>query len=373
MLIKGAIPFKSTPLAPKDTTWDGGAQVKAATVDDLKVMCAWVDPDNTDIKTGYKLPHHQATGDHSTVWRGVANAMARLDQTDLPASDKKAVYNHLAKHYKEFDETPPDAKSIGIDDLEERGMYAIYDPKTKMAVASTDSLDRQGEKIDQGGWDLKNYQSNPVILWAHDHTKPAIGSAPDMRVSRAGGEKKLVFTPQFHEATEDARAIKFLYEGDSDHAPVLNSFSVGFLPKEFDPATDTYTKQELLEVSAVNVPANADARMLAYKALKSKGFEEDTMEKLGIPTKVLDKLSKLEKDVTDLQSLVKGKIPSAPKTKVLNKRQMMAKAISKASDMLLEGNKHKTLSTDQNQILVKIIKRASEKISISQKEDINNG
>ncbi len=82
----------------------------------------------------------------------------------------------------------------------QRGTTATYDPKTKTAVASTAVIDRQGESIDQSGWDLKNFQTNPVILWAHDHTRPAIGTAPDMRISRAGGEKRLVFTPQFHEA-----------------------------------------------------------------------------------------------------------------------------------------------------------------------------
>jgi len=27
---------------------------------------------------------------------------------DIPEEDRKAVYNHLAKHYEEFDKTPPD-------------------------------------------------------------------------------------------------------------------------------------------------------------------------------------------------------------------------------------------------------------------------
>lgn len=249
---------------------------------------------------------------------------------------------------------------------EKRGLLMQYDAKTKQAIASTAVLDRQGESIDQSGWDLKNFKSNPVILWAHDHTIPAVGTAPDMRVSRTGGEKRLVFTPQFHEATDEAKAIKYMYDNG-----ILNSFSVGFIPKEFDSTTDTYLKQELLEVSAVNVPANPEARMLAYKALKSQGFKTETMEKFGIDAKVLDELNSLRKDVSDLQSLVKDKIPSAPKAKVLSKRQRLAKAISRASDLL--ADKHQNLSTDQHQTLVKVIKRASEKISASQKDEIRNG
>lgn len=114
---KGAITYgrahpDGTPLAPEDEPWDGQAEVAAASVDDLKVMCAWVDSENPDIKSSYKLPHHRASGEHAVVWRGVAAAMAALmggrGGVDIPEEDRKAVYNHLAKHYEEFDKTPPD-------------------------------------------------------------------------------------------------------------------------------------------------------------------------------------------------------------------------------------------------------------------------
>lgn len=366
---KGALPFKDTPLAPKDETWDGGAEVKAATVDDLKIMCAYVDPDNADIKTGYKLPHHKADGDHAVVWRGVANAMARLNQTQMPDSDKKAVYNHLAKHYKQFDETPPDLKSF---DDEKLHVTATYDPETKLAIASTDVIDRHGESINQDGWDLKGYQANPVLLWAHDNYEPAIGQGLNTKIVQMGDKRALTFTPTFHGKTDLSAAMKVLYQGDETTQPVLNSFSVGFRPTEMMEG-DSYPASELLEISCVNVPANPDAQMLAYKTLTDKGFERKTIEEIGISAEVLDKIAKLEKDVQDLQSLAKGNIPSAPKAKVLSKRQMLAKAITRAADLLGEGNKNKTLSADQNEKLVKIIKRAGDKLTASQKEEIRNG
>lgn len=106
---KSVIPFKSYPLAGINTAWDGGAEKKKATVDDLKKMCAWYDSSRANVKGAYKLPHHKASG-YSTVWRGVANAMARLLQprTQIPATERRGVYRHLSRHYKEFDkETPP--------------------------------------------------------------------------------------------------------------------------------------------------------------------------------------------------------------------------------------------------------------------------
>lgn len=108
---KSVIPFKETPKAPEDEEWDAAREVRQAEVSDLKVMCAWYDSENPDIKTSYKLPHHKVKG-HAVVWRAVAAAMAALlgarGGVNIPESDKKGVYNHLVKHYKQFDKMPPE-------------------------------------------------------------------------------------------------------------------------------------------------------------------------------------------------------------------------------------------------------------------------
>jgi len=110
--VKGVIPYRKTPLAPENTPWDAAAEVKKATVEDLKVMCAWYDDANPDVKQAYKLPHHKADGKYSCVWRGVAAAMAALfgarGGVKIPEKDKKGVYQHLAKHYEDFGKTPPE-------------------------------------------------------------------------------------------------------------------------------------------------------------------------------------------------------------------------------------------------------------------------
>jgi hypothetical protein len=149
---------------------------------------------------------------------------------------------------------------------------ASYDPKKKLAIASTAAVDRHGEVIDQDGWELEGYKNNPVLLWAHDNYEPAVGSGRNPVVTFVGGQKALVFEPFFHGKTELSRALDVLYNGDSDTPPTLNSFSVGFRPTEQD--GNVFTKSELLEISCVNVPANADARMRAYKTLVGKGFSD---------------------------------------------------------------------------------------------------
>lgn len=173
---------------------------------------------------------------------------------------------------------------LEADEPQEIAVKAVYDPKEKIAVASTDVLDRHGERINQEGWDLKNFKKNPVLLWGHDHNEIAVGNARNIHIERAGGKPRLVFTPDFHEKTEKARALKSLFDEGW-----LNSFSVGFIPKDFDGKENTYLKQELLEISAVNVPANAEATMLAYKSLRGKGFEKSIVKELtGVEEKPQD-------------------------------------------------------------------------------------
>lgn len=169
------------------------------------------------------------------------------------------------------------------DKLQPGSIKAFYNPKTKTAVASTDSLDRMGEIIDQGGWDLKNFQANPVLLWAHDDKTPRIGLAQNIRIEKSGGQPALMFEPKFNDATELSRAIKQIFEEDG------GTFSVGFMPLEMD--GNTYTKSELLEISAVNVPANPDARTLSYKNLRMHGISKDiAAEVVGAKGAIQDEL-----------------------------------------------------------------------------------
>lgn len=118
---KRVIPYKQTPKAPKDDSWDAGKEVRQADVEDLKVMCLWYDQEKPDIKGSYKGPHHKAAGKHSVVWRGVVAAMAVLRGArggfKVPEADEKPMYNHLAKHYGDFDEEPPEWKAYTEEEL----------------------------------------------------------------------------------------------------------------------------------------------------------------------------------------------------------------------------------------------------------------
>ena len=118
-------------------------------------------------------------------------------------------------------------------------------------IISTSDVDRQGDVIDQNGWDLTHYKSNPIVLWAHDYYAPPIGVTDDIALV----DGKLVAKGRFA-PTEFAQEIRALYE-----AKILRTASVGFIPKEFN--GPIITKAELLEWSIVPVPANPMALSLA--------------------------------------------------------------------------------------------------------------
>ena len=134
-------------------------------------------------------------------------------------------------------------------------------------VMSTFDTDRDFEKVDQSGWDLKNYLTNPVVLWSHDYTIPAIGYAKNV-----SAEKMLEGDIVFNDKEFDEFGWSI---GERVKAGVLRCGSVGFRVDEveFLEAKERdcdliYRKQELLEFSICCVPANPFANVQPMKGLK---------------------------------------------------------------------------------------------------------
>jgi HK97 family phage prohead protease len=120
-------------------------------------------------------------------------------------------------------------------------------------IISTADQDRQGEVIDQKGWDLGHYKNNPVVLWGHNYTDLPIGITDSIEVR----DGKLVAIGRFapESANPFAQQVRRLYD-----AKILRTTSVGFIAREMD--GKTITKAELLEFSFVPVPANPMALSL---------------------------------------------------------------------------------------------------------------
>jgi HK97 family phage prohead protease len=135
---------------------------------------------------------------------------------------------------------------------------------------STFDLDRFSERIDPAGWDYKRYMDNPVIEWAHRYDIPAIGKGENLHADEKGLHGSIVFNAKEYDPF--GWGI-----GERVKAGVIRAGSVGFRPVEIelpskedgkDGTTLIFRKQELLEFSICNVPANPFALSKGSEDLK---------------------------------------------------------------------------------------------------------
>lgn len=159
-----------------------------------------------------------------------------------------------------------------------------------IVVASDETADRYGDIVTVSGWQLDNFQKNPIALWGHNSDLP-IGTVP--RVWKDGtrllAEMKLA-PPGVDDFTD--KLWRFV------EAKILRAVSVQFLPTvEPEPIYNEkrhftgykYVGHELLELSLVSVPANAAALTLAKSLLPD---DEKTIRRVLIEQdKTLERLA----------------------------------------------------------------------------------
>ena len=142
-------------------------------------------------------------------------------------------------------------------------------------VVSTDEVDRHGDIVSVEGWRLDAYRQNPVFLWAHNHTRPAIGRTLDVWKEGHNLLATMEFAP-----TPFAQEVSTLYQKGFQRG-----VSVGFKPLQYDMRREVSTgkilgihfiEQELLEISAAPVPANPSAlRKALDSAPRLRGYYLD--------------------------------------------------------------------------------------------------
>jgi hypothetical protein len=137
-------------------------------------------------------------------------------------------------------------------------------------ISSDETLDRYDEILSASGWRLDNYRRNPVFQNAHQYGDIifTLGKALFTEVRMIGGRAALFQRVEFAVGVNPMAKIAYgLYRGN-----FLNAVSVGFIPIRWeDGGTNAavrrkYLEQELLEVSAVGIPANPEALQLGLKA-----------------------------------------------------------------------------------------------------------
>lgn len=122
---------------------------------------------------------------------------------------------------------------------------------------ATRRRDRHGDILEPTGADTAAFQRNPVVLWAHQYDELPVG-----RVARIWPDESAIVAEIVFDSRPFAQEVLRLYrEG------FLSGWSVGFLPKKWQIIEDGNGKfdgyhiveWELIELSAVPIPANPDA------------------------------------------------------------------------------------------------------------------
>lgn len=240
---------------------------------------------------------------------------------------------------------------------------------TFTAVASTEAEDRQGESIQVGGWQLRNFKDNPILLFMHDHTKP-IGKATRVWADKAS--KKLMFKGMISTATEYGKAAKQLMEEG-----ILKTFSVGFRPLEME--GNSITKAELYEISLVSVPANPEARLLMVKSLEKSGFEKSLIEEMikqempsGMPSKMTAAMKSMKTAMTHMEDMMQ--MMKADDADYVHPLESRLKSVEQQVQIAVKGLQHlnprrsKQVTTERLS-MVKVIARASDKLLTKQSSD----
>lgn len=139
------------------------------------------------------------------------------------------------------------------------------------ATITTKNRDRQGDIVEPDGLDFASYLQNPVVLWAHEQNGRPVGKI--INIQKA--DDSVQATVQFAD-TQIGNEVFELYAGG-----YLRAWSLGFVPKRWEkiePQEGQIEPQEgkhggfhvleaeVVEVSAVPVPANSEALTHALKS-----------------------------------------------------------------------------------------------------------
>lgn len=166
-----------------------------------------------------------------------------MDETLKTFSDEIAVKLKAKIESSEFASFIAETKVAGED-------------RTFEVVMSTSDEDRQGDSLDQSGWDLKYFNLNPVVLWAHDYSGFPIGIVTDIKIE---GDKAIAtgkFAPEGVNPEADL-ACK-LYQ-----QKILKTVSPGYIQHDDG-------SRELLELSFCSVPAGRYA--LSMRQVAAIGY-----------------------------------------------------------------------------------------------------
>jgi len=140
---------------------------------------------------------------------------------------------------------------------------------------TTPTVDRFDDVVVPAGMDNKNFRKNPVVLWNHDDSRPPIGKSLGEEVHEDAVLSETAFDLRNDPDGFNTKIFGQYVDG------VMNTTSIRFLPMRAEKRLVedaesgakvwgggfTFEAWELLEYSAVPLPANPDALALSAPAV----------------------------------------------------------------------------------------------------------
>jgi len=182
---------------------------------------------------------------------------------------------------------------------------------------SSEVVDRDGDVLIANGCDFTNFEKNPIFLSFHNSHDFPLGKPKNWGVE-GNAVYCDVYFPTVEElstdkecASEKAKLVDFTYH--CYKTGMLNAVSVGFIATDLEPNKETsgyiIKKWELLEFSAVAVPANQDAIAQAVKSFGEEGKNiVDPFEKIAVLEKQLEECQKVIKEQAEKLEKVKKEL-----------------------------------------------------------------
>jgi HK97 family phage prohead protease len=193
------------------------------------------------------------------------------------------IEQRLAQHASRAELANGDETCTGLAKMcSDRAKMVDRDQRQIRFVVSNATVDRDGDIVEPDGWQLDKYLTNPVVFWAHRSRELPVAQSVSIGVE---GDA-LVSVAQFASAAANPMA-EHVFQCYAEGC--LRAVSAGFRILAAEDILDQggrfigmrITQQELWEYSAVGIPANPDALMLAgAKGVDLKWWQKWAEEEL---------------------------------------------------------------------------------------------
>lgn len=232
----------------------------------------------------------------------------KQEKREIPA--EKSAIGHVVKGMKAYEtEAELEELKAGFAEMV-KGQKAApeFDPERVLTfIASDETPDRDGDVIRVDGGDIKNFKRNPIFLKQHDVRDPCGRVIVFKKINNAEGspggkawQAKVYFPAEIEDCDEVFKMYQF---------GIYNTVSIRFTYKEvYNPSDPSERKQlglgpwgvevrkwEMLELSAVAIPANPNAVIEKSMGDTIKDYLDNTRKEIAAQLKNFEaRLDKLE-------------------------------------------------------------------------------